>query len=116
MLALWPLSELLFLGPFAALFIRLALAYIFGRSAIARLRTGTPLLKAFGVIDGALALAFFFGTYTQVAALIGLVCTAAWLLKQSWNPYPRSTTALALVMCLSLLVLGAGPFAFDLPL
>lgn len=114
MLSLFP--ELLFLSPFAAFLIRIALAVLFGYSAWNRIRSGAPLFKTFGVIDGILAIALFLGFSTQLAAVVGLVCTAAWLVKPDWNPYPKSTAALALVMCVSLLVLGAGPFAFDLPL
>lgn len=114
MLSLFP--ELLFLSPFAAFLIRLSLTAIFGYSAYVRIPHASTLLKAFGVIDGLIALALLVGFYTQLAALIGAVCTVAWLAKNEWNPYPKTTTALALVMCLCLLVLGAGPFAFDLPL
>jgi hypothetical protein len=114
MLSLFP--ELLFLSPFAAFLIRIALAAVFGWSALSRIRHGGALLKAFGVIDALLAAAFLVGFSTQLAAIIGAICTAAWLIKTDWNPYPKSTAALALVMCASLLVLGAGPFAFDLPL
>jgi hypothetical protein len=114
MLSLFP--ELLFLSPFAAFLIRIALAGVFGYSALSRIRSGNALLKVFGVIDTLLAVAFLLGLSTQLAAAIGMVCTAAWLVRPDWNPYPKSTAALALVMCASLLVLGAGPFAFDLPL
>lgn len=114
MLSLFP--ELLFLSPFAAFLIRIALAGVFGFSAWRRVRSASTLLIVFGVVDAALALAFLLGFYTQLAALIGVLCTAAWLIKSDWNPYPKSTSALALIMCISLLVLGAGPFAFDLPL
>lgn len=113
MLSLFP--ELLFLSPFAAFLIRIGLSVVFGVSAWRRVH-GTPLVKAFGVIDTLLATAFLVGFSTQLAAIIGAICTAAWLIKADWNPYPKSTAALALVMCLSLLVLGPGPFAFDLPL
>jgi hypothetical protein len=116
MLIPWPLSELLFLGPLAAFLIRVALACVFAWSAKQRVSNGTGFLIAFGIIDGLIAIALFLGLYTQIAALAGFVCTIAWLLKPSWNPYPRSTTMLAAVMCASLLVLGPGPFAFDLPL
>ena len=114
MLSLFP--QLLFLSPFAAFLIRLALTCIFAYSAYVRLPHAQTLLKVFGVIDGVIALALLVGFYTQLAALIGAICTIAWLVRADWNPYPKSTTALVLVMCLSLLILGAGPFAFDLPL
>lgn len=114
MLSLFP--QLLFLSPFAAFLIRLALTAIFAYSAYARIPHGAALIRVFGVIDALIAIMFLIGFSTQLAALAGLICTIAWLVKSDWNPYPKSTAALALVMCLCLLVLGAGPFAFDLPL
>jgi hypothetical protein len=114
MLSLFP--QLLFLSPFAAFLIRLALTAVFAYSAWKRIPSENMLMKIFGGIDAIIALALLVGFYTQLAASIGLVCTAVWLIKSEWNPYPKSTTALALVMCLSILVMGAGPFAFDLPL
>lgn len=114
MLSLFP--QLLFLSPLAAFLIRLSLTGVFGYAAYSRLRNGSNLLKAFGVVDGVLTLMFLLGMSTQLAALIGAFCTLVWLIKSEWSPLPRSTTALAFVMCLSLLVMGAGPFAFDLPL
>ena len=114
MLSLFP--QLLFLSPFAAFHIRLALMCIFAYSAYVRIPHAQTLIKVFGVIDGLIAIALLVGFYTQLAALLGLICTAAWLMRSDWNPYPKSTAALAFIMCLSILVLGAGPFAFDLPL
>ena len=114
MLSLFP--GLLFLSPFGAFLIRIALAGIFGYSAWGRLRDTSSLLKVFGIVDGLLAVGLFLGIYSQLAALLGAICAAAWLLKSDWNPYPRSTAALTLIMTISLILTGAGPFAFDLPL
>lgn len=114
MLSLFP--QLLFLSFYAAFLIRVALAVVFAYSAYVRIPHAQTMLKVFGVIDGVIALALLVGFYTQLAALLGALCTIAWLVRADWNPYPKTTTTLALVMCLSLLVLGAGPFAFDLPL
>lgn len=114
MLSIFP--ELLFLAPFAAFLIRIALAVVFAKSAFARVQKPQPLLKVFGAIDALIAISFFLGMYTQIAALVGTLCALVWLSRPEWNPYPRSTAALVFVMSLSLLVLGAGPFAFDLPL
>lgn len=114
MLSLFP--QLLFLSPFAAFFIRLALAVFFGYSAYTRFPRASTVLKVFGAIDAIIALMLLVGFYTQLAALVAVLCTLSWLARPDWNPYPKSTIALAFVMALSLLVLGAGPFAFDLPL
>ncbi len=114
MLSLFP--QLLFLSPFAAFLLRLTLAAVFGYSAWTRIPHGSTLLRIFGAIDALIASALFLGISTQLAALIGALCTAYWLFKPSVSPLPRSTVALALIMSISLIVMGAGPFAFDLPL
>ncbi len=98
MLSLFP--QLLFLSPFAAFLIRLALACVFAYSAYHRIPHGTTLLKVFGVIDALIAIALLIGFSTQLAALVGFICSVAWLAKPEWNPYPKSTTALVAVMCL----------------
>lgn len=114
MLSIFP--ELLFLSPFAALMIRVALSAVFAYSAWNRVSEKRLLLKIFGIIDLLIAVLLLAGAYTQIVAILGALCAAAWLIVPSINPIPRSTAALAFVMCLSLLIMGAGPFAFDLPL
>ncbi|OGG72877.1 hypothetical protein A3A38_01545 [Candidatus Kaiserbacteria bacterium RIFCSPLOWO2_01_FULL_53_17] len=114
MLSLFP--ELLFLAPFAAFLIRIALAAVFGYSAATRIRSDRTLLKVFGAVDGVIAVMLLAGIYTQLAAIVGALCAVYWLIKSDVSPLPKSTVALALIMCLSLVVMGAGPFAFDLPL
>lgn len=114
MLSLFP--EILFLAPFSAFVIRVAVALMFANVAWTRLGSADRALKTFAYIDVLISLSLLLGLYTQLAALIGLLCTAAWLLVPKWCPLPRSTVVLLLVMCLSLLVTGPGPFGFDLPL
>ena len=114
MLSLFP--QLLFLPPFSAFLIRIALAAVFGYSAATRIRSDRTLLKVFGAVDGVIAVMLLAGIYTQLAAIVGALCTVYWLIKSDVSPLPKSTVALALIMCLSLVVTGAGPFAFDLPL
>ena len=114
MLSYFP--QLLFLSPFAALLIRLALTAVFAYSAWFRFSSESTLIRAFAIIDAALAVMFFIGLSTQLAALAGAICTIYWLVRPDSSAIPRSTAALALVMCLSILVMGAGPFAYDLPL
>jgi len=62
----------------------------------------------------------FFGYYTQVAALLGLVGSLKGLvLGKSYREvfvYSRATYLLLAAVCASLLLSGAGAFAFDLPL
>jgi uncharacterized membrane protein HdeD (DUF308 family) len=113
MLSLFP--EVLFLAPFAALFMRVSVAAVFAYSASRRMQ-GSGLLLLFGAIDVAITLVLFVGLSTQLAGLVAALCLITWLVAPSWSPLPRSTVALALVMALSLVITGPGPFAFDLPL
>ncbi len=66
------------------------------------------------------AFLLFIGLATQYAAILGAVIALkhAFMLKQlvPIRPLPLSTNLLLAVICLSLLVTGAGAFAFDLPL
>lgn len=114
MLSFFP--ELLYLGPFAGFLIRLALAALFFISASRRVRATPVILKIFGAVDGVIALALIVGFATQLASLAAFVCLTYWFFKRDVSPFPRSTVALAGAMSLSLLILGPGPFAFDLPL
>ena len=114
MLSVFP--ELLFLSPFAAFLIRVAVSVVFGYSAVTRLRHGGGLLKLYGTIDLALALLLLAGAYTQLTAIASVICALAWLAVPSIRPVPSSTAALTLVLSLSLILTGAGPFAYDLPL
>lgn len=114
MLSVFP--ALLFLSPFAALLIRLTLAGVFAYSAWTRSRDTRTFIKVFGTIDALFALMLLVGAYTQLAALGAMLCSIVWLIRSDWSPLPRSTTHLVIVLAVSALVLGAGPFAFDLPL
>ncbi len=73
----------------------------------------TLMYLAFGLL-------LFFGAYTQIAALLcGITSLKGLLFNKRYPllfPYPRSTYALLLAACLSLLVSGAGAMAYDLPL
>ncbi len=132
MLSLFP--QILFLTPFSATLLRiaagitlLAVAWmhydrrkelskeefiIIGRGA------WIPIFAALVefLVGGALLL----GAYTQAAALTGaLLALKQFVWRRRYPqffPLPRSTSALLFVICLSLLMTGAGIFAFDLPL
>ena len=129
-----PIPELLTYGIFAPTLLRFAAAVIFAhlaynhyknREQIAEIRfplvgQGVWLVWFVVAVEAALALALFFGYYTQVAAIVGALAT---LKNIVWGgKYPsffilsRSSAFLLLVIMLSLLVSGAGAFAFDLPL
>jgi len=68
----------------------------------------------------ATAFLLFIGLATQYTAILGtaIALKHAFMLKQlvPLRPLPRSTNLLLAVICLSLLITGAGAFAFDVPL
>jgi uncharacterized membrane protein YphA (DoxX/SURF4 family) len=77
-----------------------------------------------GLFEIALGLMFLAGWYTQVAAILGIVGMIKYAIYHKWWPHvmeeylPVSPLAIILiaVICLSLLVSGAGALAQDLPL
>ena len=77
-----------------------------------------PLVGAF--IEALLALSLLFGYHTQIAAIAGIILAAKyWYWSGSYPSYfvyARATCFLLLVICLSLVLSGAGGLAVDLPL
>jgi len=76
---------------------------------------GTALALGYSAVGVLLA----FGLYTQGAALGGIALAGASLLfgiGRGTHPSERHVQILLMVMCLALLFLGAGPFAYDIPL
>ncbi len=126
--------HLLVLGFFASTLLRVAVACLFfyasysaykHRDTAAHLRF--PIIgeaswvgKFTMLMYAAIGLMLLLGAYTQIAALLaGLTSIKGLLFCKRFGPlfpYPRSTYLLILVICLSLLVSGAGAIAFDLPL
>lgn len=114
--------------------LRLGAAAIFAYAAAAHLRRRGELAKVsfpivgsgmwiviFGVlVEGALALALLLGWHTQVAAIVGMIAAAKYFfLNKHWRPYfflPRTTTVLLFVILASLVLSGAGAFAYNIPL
>ncbi len=114
MLSLFP--ELLFLAPFSALLIRVALAIVFGYAASRHVMESDMSMRTLGVVEGVCSVLLFLGFYTQGAALLGLLLCGLHAYMPRFRLFPRSTEALVAILCVSLLVTGAGPLAFDLPL
>lgn len=118
--------ELLFLAPFSAFFIRIAAAVVFGYLSLHHLKEPGALTRTLGTLEGVCAALLFLGLYTQIGTLLGFALIGVSILGRD-RTLPRSTLFLMLIMCLSLLVTGAGPFtvtfggvvlplSFDLPL
>lgn len=115
MLSLLP--QLLFLAPLGYLILRATLAALFLLGARDQWspKASIPLyllISAEVVTAGALV----FGFLTQLAAIASLGVCILWIIFPKVRPYPMSTILLAGAMALTLLMSGAGAFAFDLPL
>ena len=114
MLSIFP--EILFLAPFAATLLRLALAALFTYAAWKHIERTDTASRVLGGVEILTAFSLFLGLWTQPGALLGTIIVAIWLFQKSARVTTLSTILLALPMCLSLLILGAGALAFDLPL
>ena len=114
MLTLFP--EILFLAPFAAVLIRLAVSCCFAYCILIHLRSSDLAVRILGLFELAATLSLFVGFYTQLGALLGILLAITYLTSRATHTLPRSTAALLLVLCVSLLITGPGPLAFDLPL
>jgi uncharacterized membrane protein YphA (DoxX/SURF4 family) len=110
----------------AAVFVYLALTHFKNKKVVASELTmvshemaiwavGVAILLEFGI-----AALLFVGAYTQIAAILAALggIKALILKKRFPNLYPLSALAYTFVaiISLSLLLTGAGAFAFDLPL
>jgi uncharacterized membrane protein YphA (DoxX/SURF4 family) len=126
---------LFFLAPFAATLLRIAAGYTFlymansliqDRHEIARIHlpiighVGEGLVWLTAILVGIIGCMLAVGLYTQVAAIFGMLFVIKhwfWLhWYRSAAGLSRGTLALLFVVCFSLLITGAGAFAFDLPL
>jgi len=132
MLSLFP--QILFLAPFSATLLRISAGLVFLYLAyfhISNRRKAAEELSAliggasvviyiYSLIELALALALILGAWTQAAGLVGFVIAVKMLLirrsLKELRPLGALSYALLAVICLSLVVTGAGIFAFDLPL
>lgn len=119
---------------FAPTILRVAAAIVFAyvayrhfknKDAIAHVRfpvvgSGAWIPWVAVIVEGAMALALFFGYYTQIAAIAGAVLGLKYFVWRGKYPeyfvLSRSTCTLLIAICLSLLTTGAGALAFDLPL
>jgi hypothetical protein len=132
MLSLFP--QILFLSPLSATLLRITAGLVFAylayfhfsnkRAAAEELSTliggAGAILILYCLIEALIALFLIIGLWTQAAALLGFVIAAKVLLirrsLKELKPLSQLSYALLAVICLSILVTGAGPFAFDLPL
>ena len=122
-----PFPFLLDFSFYAPLLLRLALGiYILAIGFSAR-REGilqgkpplTPLQLLFRALFVVAGISLVIGLYTQISALVVVVMMAISLFtERTWltSELNRAELSLLLIIALSLMLTGAGPFAFDLPL
>lgn len=134
-----PFPSLLMFSFFVPTLIRLTVAVVFAYQAIHHFKNKRAVaeevdakiswLSHEGAVWGvgllilaelAIAIALFVGAWTQFAALFAIIGFAklAFLKKKfpSYAPLSSLAYTLLIVMSITLLVSGAGAFAFDLPL
>lgn len=114
MLSIFP--EILFLSPFAATLIRIALALLFAYAALEHLKRADLSSRTLAVFELVAAGLLLAGAWTQPAALLGAVIAAIWYFQPTSRVVALSSIFLAFIMSLSLVLTGPGAFAFDLPL
>lgn len=112
MFAVFP--DLLFLAPLSASLLRVTLALILLFFAITHVRQSAARI-ALAIFEIAAAASLAVGAWVQPVALGAFVLLAISLFTPS-RPLARSTILVSLVLCISLLMTGAGALAFDLPL
>ena len=114
MLSVFP--EILFLAPLAPFLIRLAVGGVFVFAAGAHMKDAAILARAVSVIEIVIAILLIAGAWIQLAALGAVAIAIVHVFVPSLRTASLGVTLLALVMSISLVVTGAGAFAFDLPL
>jgi len=91
-----------------------------GEISVLDRNTARTAVWIYAAIECAVAVLLVIGLETQLAALIGLIiCLKMLILKRNLHhltPLSHVTYALLAVVCASLMMTGAGAFAFDLPL
>jgi uncharacterized membrane protein YphA (DoxX/SURF4 family) len=126
--------DIFFLSPFAYTLLRFTAGCVFLLAAWAhyerRNELGTIPFMVIGkgvwipvfasIIEGLTGFALILGVFTQAAAIAGaLLAIKSFVWKRRYSamfPLSRTASALLFVICLSLVVTGAGALAVDLPL
>ncbi|OGC81185.1 hypothetical protein A2943_00880 [Candidatus Adlerbacteria bacterium RIFCSPLOWO2_01_FULL_51_16] len=131
-----PFPGLLDFGFFAPTILRIVVACVFlyvayaqyqSREVMARIpfpiigtSLGMGVVWVAIIVEIGLAASLVAGYYTQIAAIVGIVAAAKYFLfGKRWptfSPISRGTAFLLFIILASLLLSGAGGFAYDLPL
>lgn len=109
----------------ALVFLYVAYYHLVHKDEIARTRfpiigAGAWIVWVAVLVEILVALGLFFGAWTQVAALVGALVGLKYSLWAGRYPsyfiLSRTASILLIVICLSLMLTGAGAMAFDVPL
>lgn len=114
MLSLFP--ELLFLTPVAVATLRIAAGGYLGYAAWQHVGDSGIAIRVLAIVEAAVAAALIAGFRVQAAAILAALLFAAMMAAPHLRRYPLSALILLVILSLSLVVMGAGAFAFDLPL
>ncbi|MDO8552514.1 MAG: hypothetical protein Q7S01_03200 [bacterium] len=114
MLSVFP--SILFLAPLSAFLIRIALAIVLLLAAKKHWSNAETPSRILAAVELAAAISVGVGALAQVGALVGAVVIIYWIARPAVRPISYTAILLSLVLCVSLLITGAGPFAFDWPL
>lgn len=111
-----------FLAPLAYFLLRVALGFLIIRlgKRLWGVEPRTSLTTVLASVEILVGSMFILGFYTQIAALVTLILAVPALVRPSTSlrafTTSRPTIFLMSVIALSLVVTGAGAFAFDLPI
>jgi len=119
MLSLFP--SLLAFEQIAPFLLRVTLAIVFLFWAYRKLRVGGSTVgMLYAILEALIGISLIFGFYMQLGALIAAIILGIRLLRKigskSFFTDGVNYYFLLFVIALSLLFLGAGAFAFDMPL
>jgi hypothetical protein len=99
---------------------RIVLAYHFFNTGLAAAKHGDGTWKVLGATSAAIGALFVAGLWVQPSAIAGSILAAVFFSKKTQKPRflkdSRAFYVLLGIVSLSLLFLGPGPYAFDLPL
>lgn len=132
MLNLFPIQ---FLAPFAYFLLRVCIGFILVRFGVVHIRNRHTLKDTFsfgifpyglfftwylGIVEIIIGTLFLVGFLTQLAAILSMVLSLKLMVMHKRFVHPlipsRLTYVLLFFISLSLLITGAGIFAFDLPI
>jgi hypothetical protein len=114
MLSTFP--EILFLAPVAVALLRIALGGYLAYAAWHHIAESDTVLRIAAVLEAGIAIALLAGLRVQAVAILAALVVIAMIASPRIRRYPMSTLILLLLLAISLVVTGAGAFAFDLPL